>query len=320
MTVSAVQRSPSDAAAGSSRGIRRRRPAGGRKSVAGQRSRVSYFFVSGYVLLAVAFGVFPTLYAVFIAFLDGDGRFTGLGNFAQVVGDFRFWPAVQHVGAFLLAWLVGLLALVTLLALLVHSLGRRWLSSSIRFAYYIPGALAGASSVVLWLFVLNPTVSPVSAVLHAFGFETFVQTVSPGNLPVVFAVIAFWTGAGGWIVVMYGALNSIPDEVLEAARMDGAGAVRTALHIQLPMLRKWISYMAVMSLASGAQLFVEPRVLSQASHAVVPADWSLNQLAYLYAFKQQDLNGSAAIAVILLVVSLALSTFFVIRGGLFERD
>lgn len=320
MTASATEGSLTGAAAGSSRGSRRPRPAGRQRSVTGRWSRVSYLFVSGYVVLAVAFGVLPALYAVFIAFLDGDGRFSGFASFARVMRDFRFWPASLHVGAFLLCWLVALLVLVTLLALLVHGIGRRWLSSGVRFVYYIPGALAGASSVVLWLFVLNPTVSPVSAVLHAFGFETFVQTVSPGNLPVVFAVIAFWTGAGGWIVVMYGALNSIPHEVLEAARMDGAGPVRTALHVQLPMLRKWISYMAVMSLASGTQLFVEPRVLSQASHAVVPADWSLNQLAYLYAFKQQDLNGSAAIAVILLVVSLGLSTFFVVRGGLFERD
>ncbi|WP_165362458.1 carbohydrate ABC transporter permease [Promicromonospora panici] len=320
MTTSSAERSLTDASAGSPRGGRRRRPTSRQRTVTGRWSRVSYVFVSGYALLALAFGVLPTLYAVFIAFLDGDGRFAGIANFTRVVGDFRFWPAVLHVGAFLLVWLVALLVLVTLLALLVHGIGRRWLSSSIRFVYYIPGALAGASSVVLWLFVLNPSVSPVAAVLRAFGFETFVQTVSPANLPVVFAIIAFWTGAGGWIVVMYGALNSIPDEVLEAARMDGAGVVRTALHIQLPMLRKWISYMAVMSLATGAQLFVEPRVLSQASHAVVPSDWSLNQLAYLYAFKQQDLNGSSAIAVILLVVSLGLSTFFVVRGGLFERD
>ena len=290
------------------------------RSVTGRWNRISYVFVSGYVLLALAFGVIPAFYAVRMSFTTSDGAFAGVDNFARAIDDFRFWPAVQHVAAFVAIWLIALLVLVTLLALVVQQMGARWLSSSVRFVYYIPGALAGASSVVLWLFVLDPVVSPVSAVLKAFGFTTFVQTVSPGNLPVIFAIIAFWTGAGGWIVVMYGALNSISVEVLEAARIDGAGAVRTALHIQLPMLRKWISYMAIISLAAGTQLFVEPRVLSQASHGVVPIDYSLNQLAYLFAFKQSDLNGSAAIAVMLLVVSLALSVFFVIRGGLFERD
>jgi multiple sugar transport system permease protein len=288
--------------------------------LAAKQMRMSYVFVSGYVLFLAAFGVAPTLYALYLSVVSGSGRFVWFRNFARVRHDFRFMPAVVHVGSFLLIWLVALLVLVTVLAIIVHSIGQRWLSSSIRFIYYIPGAVAGASSVVLWLFVLNPSVSPVSGVLHAFGLKTFVQTISPAHLPVIFAIIAFWSGAGGWIVVMYGALNSIPTEVMEAARVDGAGAVRTALHIQLPMMRKWISYMAVISLAAGTQLFVEPTVLSQASQGVVPVDYSLNQLAYQYAFKQTDNNGAASIAVMLLVVCVVLSAFFVIRGGLFERD
>ena len=78
--------------------------------------------------------------------------------------------------------------------------------------------------------------------------------------------------------------------------------------------------LTVMSLAAGTQLFVEPRVLSQASKGVVPPDYSINQLAYLYAFRQGDFNGSAAISLLLLLVAAALSAIFVFRGGLFERD
>jgi len=189
----------------------------------------------------------------------------------------------------------------------------------VRFLYYIPGALAGASSVMLWLFVLDPTVSPVSFLLHGLGFNSFVETVQADHLPVTLAIIAFWTGAGGWIIVMYGALNNISRDVIEAARVDGAGPIRTAWFIQIPLLRKWIAYMVVLSFAGGTQLFVEPRVLSQASRGVVSQDYSLNQLAFLYAFKQSDFNGSAAISLVLLVVTLVLSVIFVFRGGLFER-
>ena len=78
--------------------------------------------------------------------------------------------------------------------------------------------------------------------------------------------------------------------------------------------------MAIMSLAAGVQLFVEPKVLSQATKGVVPEDYSLNQLAYLYAFRQGDFSGSAAISLMLLVVSLGLSTVFIFRGRLFEID
>jgi multiple sugar transport system permease protein len=195
------------------------------------------------------------------------------------------------------------------------------MSSTTRFLFYIPGALAGAASVMLWLFMLDPSVSPVAVVLQQFGFTSFTQTVALANLPVIFTVIAFWTGAGGWIIIMYAALNSISVEVMEAARIDGAGAVKTALYIQIPLLRKWIAYMAVISLAAGTQLFVEPKILSLASRGVVPKDYSLNQLAYLIAFgPQADFNESAAISIMLLVVATGLSAFFVFRGGLFERD
>ncbi|WP_253259611.1 carbohydrate ABC transporter permease [Subtercola boreus] len=280
---------------------------------------MGYAFSSGYGILLLAFGVLPTLYAIFLAFTK-NGSFVGLDNFSKVFGDYRFFPAVQHVALYLVVYLVCLILFVVLLALIVHAVRSRWLSTSVRFLYYIPGALAGASSVLLWLFLLDPTVSPVAFVLRGMGLDSFVQTVSIDNLPVIFTIIAFWTGAGGWIVIMYGALNNISEEVMEAARIDGAGPIGTAWYIQIPMLRKWISYMGIMALAAGTQLFVEPRVLSQASKGVVPPDYSLNQLAYLYAFSQKDFNGSAAISLILLVVAVGLAAFFVFRGGLFERE
>ncbi|WUD70677.1 sugar ABC transporter permease [Streptomyces sp. NBC_00510] len=284
------------------------------------RSPIGYLFVSPYALLAVVFGIVPSLYAVVLAFTNADGGFAGFDNFTKVVGDFRFWPAVFHVTTYLLIWLLGLVLFVVGLALVVHAVGVRWVSTTLRFVYYLPGALAGASSVLLWLFVLDPTASPVSGLLTAMGFESFVQVIQPGHLPAIFAIIAFWTGAGGWILIMYGALNNISTEVIEAARIDGANAVQIALRIQLPMLRKWVAYMGVMSLAAGTQLFVEPQLLSQASNAVVPNDYSLNQLAYQYAFQQNDFNGAAAISLILLVVALLLSWVFVTRGGLFEKE
>ena len=308
---------PSDQLAVGSSGRRRPARPGGKKP---GRTPIGYVFVSLYALLALAFGVVPSLYALQLAFTNADGGFAGLANFTKVVGDFRFWPAVLHVTTYLVIWLVGLVVFVVALALIVHAVPWRWASTALRFVYYLPGALAGASSVLLWLFVLDPTASPVSGLLKVIGLDSFVQVIQPGNLPVIFAVIAFWTGAGGWIVIMYGALNNISTEIIEAARVDGASAVQIALRIQLPMLRKWVAYMGVMSLAAGTQLFVEPQLLSQASNAVVPNDYSLNQLAYQYAFQQNDFNGAAAISLILLVVALLLSWVFVTRGGLFEKE
>ena len=99
---------------------------------------------------------------------------------------------------------------------------------------------------------------------------------------------------------MYGALNTIPNELEEAARIDGAGPVTIALRLKLPLIRKWVAYMAILSFATGTQLFVEPQLVNQASLGLVPDTWSSNQLAYQLAFRYGDFNAAAAIAVDLL--------------------
>jgi len=277
-------------------------------------------FSSGYLLFLLAFGIGPMLYALYLSF-TANGSFVGVDNFTRVFGDYRFMPAVQHVAVFVVVWLVTLIVLVTILALVVHGVRARWLSATSRFFFYIPGAFAGASSVMLWLFLLTPSVSPVAGLLNVLGLTSFTQIVSVENLPVIFTIVAFWTGAGGWIIIMYGALNTISSDVMEAARIDGAGPFKTAWYIQIPLMRKWIAYMAIVSLAGGTQLFAEPKILALASRGVVPQEYSLNQLAYTIAFgPQADFNGSAAISIVLLVVAVGLSAIFVFRGGLFDRD
>lgn len=294
----------------------RRRPQTG----ASAQAFAAYVFCSGYVLLLLVFGVLPMVYALYLSFTK-SGQFVGLDNYVKAVGDFRFLPAVQHVAAFLVIWVVTLTVLVTLLALIVHAVRVRWLSSTTRFLFFIPGAFAGAASVMLWLFLLNPSVSPVAFVLNWFGYTNFVQAIDLNNLPLIFTVIAFWTGAGAWIIIMYAALNNISDEIMEAARCDGASAIKTAWYIQLPLIRKWIAYMVVISVAVGTQLFAEPKILAQASRNQIPKHYSLNQLAYVTAFgPQADFNSSAAISMLLLVVAAGLAAFFVFRGGLFDRD
>ena len=277
-------------------------------------------FVAGYVILLVAFGVVPVGYGVYFAFTNADNYFAGFSNFVQSAQDFRYVPALEHIGVYLGIWLVALVVLVTGLALVLHQLPVRRLSGLTRFLYYIPGALAGAASVLVWLFMLDPTVSPASSFLRLLGYSTFGNVIAPGHLAILFAIIAFWTGAGGWIVVMYGALNNIPHDIMEAARIDGAGAWRIARYIQVPMLRKWIVYMVILAFATGAQLFVEPQLVSEASLGVAGRDYSPNQLAYDFAFQNNNVNSAAAISVELLVICLVVAAVFVTRSRFFDAN
>ena len=279
-----------------------------------------YLFVAGYTILLLAFGIFPTVYAFYLALTNDRGQFTGLNQFVKVAKDYRFGPAFLNIGLYLVMWLVSLVVLTVVVAVVLRGRMRPGLSAVFRFLYYLPGALAGVASVLVWLFMLDPGVSPASWLLKSLGFDSFAAVLTPGDLPVIFVLIAFWTGAGGWIVVTYGALNNIPDEVLEAARMDGAGPWKTAWHIQIPMIRKWIAYMTILAFAGGTQLFVEPQLLQTASLGRVSPTWSPNQLAYVYAFQHGDFNGAAAISLVLLALGLLCAGLLVTRSGLFKVE
>lgn len=290
---------------------------------AGTSRTAGYLFVALYVGLLLLLGIAPVVYAIYLSLSGaaGFGYSGGFGaSFAAAFDDFRFVPAFEHVIEFIALWLAGQTIMVVGLTLMIHNLAAR-AGSVFRFLFYIPGALAGAASVVVWLFMLDPTASPFAFVLHWFGFAQFDNTIAPAHLPVIFAIMAFWTGAGGWIVVMYGALNNIPNELLESAQIDGVGAVKTALWIKLPLIRKWVVYMLILSFAGGTQLFVEPTVLGSASIGVgISKYWSPNQLAWYLASQYDNFNEAAAISVVLLVLGLAVAAVLVWRGRLFEVD
>ena len=277
-------------------------------------------FVLPYLPFLIVFGIAPTIYALELAFTNVDGSWAGFDNFTRTYDDFRFIPAFKHILVYTVVWLGALMVFVVGLALLLHGRANR-VSATYRFLFYIPGALAGAAAVVIWLFMLDPTVSPGAFLLHdLLGANIFAQSIAPGNLPYIFAMIAFWTGAGGWIVVMYGALNTIPPDLEEAARIDGAGPFTIAFRLKLPLIRKWIAYMLILSFATGTQLFVEPEIVQHASFGLVSDTWSANQLAYQLAFRYADFNAAAAIAVDLLVIGLIGAVVIVTRSGLFRTE
>ena len=314
MSVSSTPTAPGGrviARRGSRVGAGRERPPAGTSPTAG------YFFVALYVVLLVLLGIAPVVYAVDLA-LSNQG---GLGtSFVDAFRDYRFVPAFEHVLEFTGLWLVSQTILVVGLTLMLHNLARR-VGAAFRFLFYIPGALAGAASVIVWLFMLDPSASPFAFILHWLGYAQFDNTIAPGNLTFIFAIMAFWIGAGGWIVVMYGALNNIPHELLESAQIDGANAFKTALWIKLPLIRKWVVYMLVLSFAGGTQLFVEPTVLGSAALGVVVSKyWSPNQLAWFVASQYDNVDEAAAIAVVLLVFGLAVAAILVWRGRLFEVE
>ena len=290
-----------------------------RPGLPGTETRGAALLTLPFVLLLFFAGIIPTVYAIVKSLQVVEDGSLGVANFVTIISDFRFVDTFIHIGITLVVWLPIMMVGVVGLALLVHASRGRF-GSIMRFIYYIPGALAGVANFMLWLFILNPGQSPVDFLWNGFGFTTLNQVAQPGHLPMILAAMLFFQGCGTWLVIVNGGLNGIPDEVIEAAVVDGAGPWAMARMIMLPIIRPWIGYMLLLNIAYGFQLFIEPQVMSQVTHGQISPQWSPNQLSYTYAYQILDTGAAAAMSVILLVISLVLGLWIVLRSGLFADE
>jgi len=266
---------------------------------------MTWGLMAPYLILLAAFGIIPVLSALWASFGGYGGRDPfGLETFERAFGNLNFLPAVVNVATYLLIFLPTLLVIATVVALVLHSRPGRF-ASIFRLVYYIPGVVVGAPLVLLWLFMLTPQLSPFRSLLNLFGFQTAANVFTSANLPLIFAIMAIYSAVGGWIVVLFGSLQAIDTSVMEASRIDGANAFQAAWFIKLPLIRNYIAFIAIISFAGAAQLVAEPNLVGQALPGTVSQTWSLNQLAFYYAFTQNDGGAASAYAIFLVVIGLA---------------
>ena len=280
-----------------------------------------------YLVLLLIGGIIPIGYALWVSFqvsptllqpnLSGFG---GLDAYVKAISDFRFARSFEDIFSVLIVWMPLMSGAVVGLALLVHASPGRF-GSIMRFIYYIPGALGGVANLVLWVYLLNPGQSPISGFLSSLGFTTIKQVVATaGDLPVILAAMLLLQGLGQWVVTVNGGLNSIPDDILEAASLDGANAWQLAWRVKLPMIRQWIGYTALLNLAYGFQLFLEPYLLNQVASGALPSEYTPTQLGYWFAFVGNDFPAAAAMSVVIVIITLAIGLIVVFRSGLFSVE
>jgi multiple sugar transport system permease protein len=214
--------------------------------------------------------------------------------------------------------------MVVVLAMLLHM--RRGASATVlRTLYFVPGAVTGPVLVLLAIFMFDPSISPLKPLLTGLGFSRLNDVIAPGTLPVVFTLMGFFSGAGMWIAIQFGALESIPAELMEAATMDGANAWQQALQIKLPLIRPYIIYQFILIFAGNVQLFVEPQILGGNANGLgvganVPAVWSTNQLAYNFAFEMGNFGAASALSLMMLAVGLGAAYFIIRWTGFFNIE
>ena len=285
-----------------------------------RRTLTAYLFLAPYLVLLAMFGIFPVGYAVGLSFFDTiSGAFAGFMNYELALRDFRLGQSFVNVLTYVATWVSLMIVGVVTLAVIIDLVPRR-LGTALRTVYFLPGAVTSAAIVVLWLFILDPEVSPFQAVFDVLGWANRFQVIDAIGLAGVFTLMAFFAYAGGWIVVMHGALTALPGDVMEAARIDGCRPVQLAMRIKIPMIWRSIALMAVLSIANGLQLFVEPQLLGLAGPQLARNDWSLNQLAYQYAFALGDFGVSAALSTMILTLSVSIALWIVFATRFYRID
>jgi ABC-type sugar transport system permease subunit len=288
-------------------------------------ARGAWVLMAPYMLLFLVAAAIPIGYAFYISLqkpatlVNPQTGFGGLEAFVTVITDYRFIDTFVNIFTVMAIWLPLMILGVVGLALLVHASPGRF-GGSMRFIYFVPGALAGIANFVLWVYLLNPTESPIAFLWQGMGLDTLKEVTTTENLPWILTAMLFFQGVGTWIIIVNGGLNGIPDEIFEAASLDGANAWQLAWRIKLPLIRPWIGYAALMNLAYGFQLFLEPYLMRQISAGSIDAEWAPTQLGYAFAFTNRNFPAAAAMSIILLVITLAIGIFIVFKSGLFGDE
>ncbi|HLV98645.1 MAG TPA: sugar ABC transporter permease [Ktedonobacterales bacterium] len=281
-----------------------------------------------YVLFLLVFGILPGIYALVLSFASfplGTPEYfkAGLQNYVTALHDFRFGPAFVNIFQFLIISVPFGVIGVTGLALLLHA-RNGWFSNLMRTIYFIPGAVAGPTSVLIALFMLEPQTSPFRGIFQLLHMQDLVDVIQPSHLPLIFTLLGFFVGAGGWIAILYGGLKGVSTDLLEAAAIDGANVWQTTLYIKLPMIWRYVIYLFMLTFAGNIQLFTEPQIISQsfsfAGIATVSPTWSPNQLSYYFAFNYGNFGAAAAISLLMVAIGLV-GAFAIIRfTGFFRTD
>jgi len=281
---------------------RRRRP-----------SRAPYLFILPFGLLFIACFILPIGYGVIESLhrrtrsglLGGDveRNFVGLDNYVRAVGDADFMASIGRVLLFGVVQVPFMILMALILALILDSASARW-PGFFRGVYFLPYGIPGVIASILWAFLYIPGLSPLVDAAALVGLDP--NFLGKDTVLWSLANIVIWHLAGYNVLVVTAQLKAIPAEVFEAARIDGAGALRIAVSIKVPLVAPAIVLTALFAIIGTLQLFSEPLML-RAATGNITSTYTPNMSAYHQAFLINDYNYAAAQAVLLAVVTFVLS-------------
>lgn len=285
-------------------------PAGRRTKPRVQHRRAIVTFVAPFGILFALFYLVPIGYAIHqsLQVIERQGTFGqahevfgGLTQYILVFQNAPFWASIGRVLTFGAVQVPIMLGLALVFALLLDSpllRGKRFF----RLAFFVPYAVPGVIAAIMWGFLYSPKLSPFTAVTQNVSF------LSADLVLWAIANVVTWVFVGYNMLIIYSSLLAIPTELYEAARLDGAGQVRMAWSIKIPLIMPAIVLTGIFSIIGTLQLLAEPQVFRSFSSAV-NSTFTPNLTVYSTS-SIPNFNLAAAFSVVLALATFVLSFAF----------
>ena len=296
-----------------------------------------FFFASPWIVGLITLTLYPFCASLYWSFcrydLLGTPRWVGLDNYRRLANELvaggEFGRALWNTCYYACVSVPASIALGVLLALLLARQGRG--QAVFRTLFFLPSMVPLVAASILWMWLLDPGRGLVNALLFEVNipaqgwFRGTSELLRPDSWPAdaagnwagskdALALMSLW-GVGNFMVIYLAALGDVPRSLYEAARIDGAGAIRRLWHITLPMLSPIIFFNLVMGVIQSVQAFTQVYLVSDGRGDPAGASLMLSLHIFLAAFKDLEMGYASAMAWVVFVIVLIMTwwLFFVGR-------
>ncbi|MFF7642635.1 ABC transporter permease subunit [Streptomyces canus] len=270
-------------------------------------------------LLPIGYAVYQSLYRSQSSGLGLGGttdEFSGLDNYQQGLTDSAFMGSVLRVVLFACVQIPVMLLVSLVLALLLDALRSRT-AGRFRILLLVPYMIPGVVAAIVWLNLYSPDVGPLTPLGEVFGFSW--NFFAPSMVWPSIGNLLTWHGIGYNMVIIYSALQGVPRDLFEAARLDGASELRIARSIKIPFVRGALVLTGMLSIIQMLQIFNEPALFRNVTPQTVSDSFTPIMIIYNQAFNAGNYHYAAALSVLLALI-LGVASFLFYRFTSKETD